>query len=259
MGVTTSDLLIESQQGYALDQKDGLEKVACIVRDERPVTVILETLDTVTSSLFNENKAHDVKGLFSGLDEIQNIHPCTIIVSHHHGKKGVVGDSMSWIRGSSSLPARVDVGYSLRRFNIGGSEHSFLVQPYPKRVKTVPGFQVKLVTTEYNGLLDRATLSWVREWDTDLPPELIHKRDLVLAVVKDRGSEGATVQQVVQASSGYLSEREVRDLLDSLEQESLLVGDKEAHNRFRYWVPEASPYIVATTAGGVPEEPWEGV
>ena len=103
------------------------------------------------------------------------------------------------------------------------------------------GFQVELRTTEQDGVLESAHLVWLQDWDTDLDLELAQKRTMVLELAGDRGSEGLTVAEVQTAAGGYISDREARTLMSLLLSEGALVRGKEAHGRFRFWVPASVP------------------
>ena len=124
------DLYVASQQGLAIDTGPGLTRLQNLVAQYQPLLVILETIDTITSGGFNENRAQDVGHLFHSLSRIKAQHPCSLAISHHFGKKGQKGDPMTWIRGSSALPARADVGYALQRLSVGSQ---FLIQPMAQR------------------------------------------------------------------------------------------------------------------------------
>jgi hypothetical protein len=224
------------------------------------VLVILETLDTITSSSFNENHASNVRKLFNNLNEIQATHPCTFLVSHHFGKKENDSEPTSWIRGSSTLTAAVDVAYSIQNVRSPSDAKTFLVQPIPKRVKTASAFQFDLRGHEEDGMTAVAFLKWLRDWDVDLEPELIEKRVLILELVRDRGTEGVTVNDVTNAAEGYVGQKQVRQILDSLEKEGLVAMNSEAHNRFRFWIPECAPASVPEEATKEPSpsrERWE--
>ncbi len=238
LGAQASELFIESQQSIAVDRPDGRRRLSGLLEKIEPVLVIYETLDTVTSGNFDENHASDVNELFRMLNDLQEKHPHTIIISHHLGKKGHASNSVSWIRGSSALLVRVDAAYGFERLS-SESEANLIVHPFPKRVRTVPGFQVRLETTENDGSLETAALTWVRDWDTNLDPDLLEKRSLVLDLLEERREEGGTVNDIMSATTGYLSNRQVRDILDSLTHESLAEQGKEAHGRFRFWAKGA--------------------
>ena len=250
-----SDLYIESQAGHALDLRQGVEELSALVAKVEPVLVILETLDTLTSGNFDENRVQDMRPFFKALGRLQDAHPCTILLSHHFSKRGQAKDPITFVRGSSALPASVDVAYGVERISGQKDAPVFLVQPFPKRVKTVSGFQMELVTSDVDGKLDRAALRWLRDWDTDLDPELAEKRMLILELAIDRGKEGVTVQEVVTAGEAYISDREARALLDSLLDEGALVRGKEAHGRFRFWTPTTHPSVGSE---GEPEGKREG-
>lgn len=242
-----SDLFVESQQGYAIDQKTSVGSLSEIIEDKRPTLLIFETLDTITSGNFDENRAKDIRRLFRNLDDLQARNPCAILISHHLGKKGQVGEPVTWIRGSSALPARVDVAYGLQRLRSMGNSN-FLVQSFPKRVKTVSGFQVQLITTTEGDRLETASLGWVRDLDGDLDATLAENRAHILGVVADRTWEGITAAEALAAREGYLTQREVRAIFELLLNEELVVRGKEAHGRFRFWLPGYAPEPAPTDA-----------
>lgn len=72
-------------------------ELQCKVFDVHPVLIILETLGTMVSGRFNENKVADV---FANLGELQAQCGSTIILSHHLRKSRQRHDPISSIRGS---------------------------------------------------------------------------------------------------------------------------------------------------------------
>ena len=88
-------LYVSSHEGIALDKRAGADTLTEMVREREPVLVILETLNTITSGDFNENHANEVRRLFEHIEQVQQAHPCTILISHHFGK---AKQQMGWIR-----------------------------------------------------------------------------------------------------------------------------------------------------------------
>ena len=255
-------LEIRSQEGFALDTAKGINALIRSLEDANPALIVLETLETLTSGAFDENKAKDIDRLFKNLDRLQREYDCSIILSHHLGKKRQGSDPISWIRGSSAFPARVDVAYTLQR--LSGSEDSrrFLVQPVPKRVRTVPGFQFELLSTEEEGRLVTAELHWLTDWSTNLDPALADVRMMVLDLIRERRAEGLTVNDAVAASEGYLGDRDTRELLRSLQEKGVITRLREGHGRFRFWFPEYAPEQprASTAPAGVPSDgQWQDV
>ena len=236
---TKHALEIESQMGYALDSSEDVSALVHKVQVVEPVLLILETLDTLTSGNFNENRTQDMGRLFHNLSRIQNECSTSILISHHFVKKGQVGEPLTWIRGSSALPARVDIGYGLERLPHASGQ--FVVQPFPKRIKTAPALRVELKTTENDGRLESAILVRTGGWNDQLDFELNEKRSIVTELMHDRGTEGITVKEVVETSQGYLNDRQARDILDSLLSDELADRGKESHGRFRFWLTEHAP------------------
>jgi len=247
-------LHVLSQENFALDTASGVQKLITKLRPENPALIVLETLETLTSGDFDENKAKDVDKLFKNLDRVQREFDCSIVLSHHLGKKRQGGDAGSRIRGSSALLARVDVAYTLQR--LSGSEDSrrFLVQPVPKRFSTAPGFQFELETGQDHGRLVTAQLHWLADWSTNLDPTLADGRMMVLDLIRERRAEGLTVNDAVAVSEGYLSDRDTREILHSLQEEGVITRLKEGHGRFRFWFPEYAPDRPTTSTAPISVE-----
>ena len=230
-------VFVESQLGIALDTREGVARLQALVARYQPVLVVLETLDTLTSPDFRENYAENVNALFASLKAMQSAYACAMAITHHLRKPGQQGgDPISLIRGSSALPARADVVFALQHHSVGhGDEHCFLVQPFPKRVQVAPPFRLKLETDNEGGQLRRATLRWQGEWEPSMPTKLLEGVQEVEGLIDDRPAEGSTVNEIKEAAGGYLSDRDIREILRFLEQRGRVRKGVEAHNRFRFF------------------------
>ncbi|MDA0263708.1 MAG: AAA family ATPase [Chloroflexi bacterium] len=251
-----------SQEGLYIDTVRDTNRLIQYLEEIQPKLVILETLETITSDKFDENRAKDIDRLFKNLSLIQKEFQCAVVLSHHLGKGRQGTESGNRIRGSSALLARVDVAYTLQRLSGSNATRQFLIQPIPKRVQTVPGFLCELLTEENEGKLVAAEMRWVVDWTTNLDPALADGRTMVLDLLRDRAREGLTVNEAVQVSGGYFGDRETREILRSLLEEGLITRAVEAHGRFRFWLPEFVPSqspAIALPAGVPSDGQWQDI
>lgn len=150
---------------------------------------------------------------------------------------------LAWIRGSSVLPSRIDFGYALQPLTtLASDSKKFLVDPFSKRMKTPGAYQFELRTTAQQGRLSTANLQWVSDWDLGLEPDVADKAHIIIELVKEAGRDGVTVRSILNSGAGYLSDQQVRHLLDFLRQEGRVVRGRESHGRFRFWVPGYVPH-----------------
>lgn len=238
-GTADPPLVVYSQTGITLDTKDGLRQLTEWVQTAKPVLAIVDTLDTCTTADFNENRVSPVAKVMDPLRDLAEHHDLTFLISHHLGKRAREDDPIYWIRGSSSLAARVDFAFGIRSTGrLGGLAKTFGVFGINKRVKVPDGFQIGLATSELDGKL----LSMAVRYAGPLPSSLdVKDQDddqLVLAVVNALGDAGATVKEIRELSGEYLTDRRIRESLDRLKEAGAIRSQSEAHNMFRFWPVE---------------------
>lgn len=222
-------ILIETDPTFILDTKMGQKKIEQLITSLKPKLVILETLSTLTTDHFDENKTKTVKPVLNFLKTLRDNHDLAIIVSHHfRKKKGSYGSASSWLRGSSTLPSNFDVIYGIWNLPYGDSK-VIGIYPFPKRFQLTSAFKIKFVSGR----------GWI--WDSTWNPEemldahLLYYVSKVLEYLEDCKDQGMTVKEIMEASENLLSDYSIRKILRYLMCEGLIREGKERHNRSRFY------------------------
>jgi hypothetical protein len=77
----------------------------------------------------------------------------------------------------------------------------------------------------------------------DVPLALEGNSQVLLDAIRDRGPEGATINDLLRIGSGYFALLEVKSILRHLEKNQRVNRSREAHGRFRFWVTETIPQV----------------
>ncbi len=95
-----------------LNTKAGFEALQDLIKAQKPVLVVIDTLASAKNRFLDENEAGDTADLFNQLHELAITQNCVILVIAHHGKQSH-GDVGFDIRGSSAIPGATDTNLGL--------------------------------------------------------------------------------------------------------------------------------------------------
>jgi len=97
-----------------LNEAEGMEKFIALLRKERPLLAIVDTLSSAKNSKVREDEAGDTADLLNPMRNLAQDNGCTVFFNHHH-TKGAYDDPALDLRGSSAIGAACDVIWGLYR------------------------------------------------------------------------------------------------------------------------------------------------
>lgn len=227
-------------KGLTLNTRAGRDRLLEHVETHKPVLVIIDTLSKVVSTTFNENDARHIRPVFENISWIQTQFPCTFVLAHHYRKSRTSEDPLAAVRGSSAIVAGADFVSTTSPIDTMGDISRFCVQHIPKRLTMGSGFVWQLETTSVSGDLTKAHSRWIEDVSAQYNHKLEGKKADVLALIRDHGASGATIDDICRELKGLYAPPLIRDLVSSLHDENRLSRRTERHNRGRYFVVPGS-------------------
>jgi len=202
-------------EGVRLDEDEHFKALTEKIQEVSPVLVIIDSLRRVHEQ--SEIDARSMSLVMKRLRAITNL-GTTALVLHHHTKGQ--GDLTVRLRGSSDIPAGVDIEYAL----MPQKDDSLILQSVKTRTKPLIPLRLRKVITDKR--IDMIYLG----------PELGRDGNILLQVSKflrddEEGFE--EIQEALKKEGVVIGEQALRDLLNKAVQEgNLLVRIGERNKKF---------------------------
>lgn len=214
LGGASARLHAISHKGFRLDKADDAARLLRVVKELKPVLIVVDSMVSCSTPGLDEDKAKEVAPFFSNLRKIMAEHPCTILVVHH-SPKGARGMPHDLVRGSGHIVNSSDVIYGAYRMP---GEGRFVVRTEGKRVLIEdPGFAAEVVDEA-----DQRRIVWLQRV-TSGDPEHEQLVAELLDFIDEAGTAGRSFDDARKHFVDYIGRDRLRDLLRDLSLEGRLV------------------------------------
>lgn len=217
--------------GLRLDRAEDLVKLGNLLREERPVLTLVDSLTRVHRQ--PENQAPEMAAMFDRVSRLQRVTGTAFLFAHHARKASLAGNSAGQrARGTIDLPAVVDTHIDLRVLRDG----RLLVEVAKLRQAVAPG---KFLLRVQDGPDSSTFVSW-EGWAGEAEGKAELASQFVLDTLAEAGGLLERQELLEKGRAAGYSEATLKRALEALLEAGEVEKGPKDGRRVTYRLPEVA-------------------